>query len=60
LLGADRRGSGRRRAFASSQEGVAGARTIPTPSFFRYALFAFAMMLPAHIVTTAFMVLLDR
>jgi len=30
------------------------------PSFFRYALFAFAVMLPAHLVVTAALILLER
>ena len=32
----------------------------PMPSFARYALFAFAVMLPAHLVTTLALVLMDR
>jgi Na+/H+ antiporter NhaD/arsenite permease-like protein len=32
----------------------------PTPSFVRYALFAFAAMLPAHVVTTLVLAYLDR
>jgi Na+/H+ antiporter NhaD/arsenite permease-like protein len=31
-----------------------------TPSFFRYAIFAFVMMLPAHVITTVALVLLER
>ena len=31
-----------------------------TPSFFRYTAFAFAVMLPAHLVTTLALALLDR
>jgi Na+/H+ antiporter NhaD/arsenite permease-like protein len=31
-----------------------------TPSFFRYAAFAFAMLLPAHLLTTLALVLLER
>jgi hypothetical protein len=30
------------------------------PTFLRYAIFAFAMMLPAHIVTTIFLASFDR
>jgi Na+/H+ antiporter NhaD/arsenite permease-like protein len=39
---------------------IAERERFPTPSFFRYAIFAFAMMLPAHVVTTLVLVLLDR
>jgi hypothetical protein len=39
---------------------IAEHERFPTPSFFRYALFAFGTMLPAHIVTTIVLVLLDR
>jgi Na+/H+ antiporter NhaD/arsenite permease-like protein len=39
---------------------IAERERFPTPSFARYALFAFALMLPAHIVTTAVLALLDR
>ncbi len=31
-----------------------------TPSFFRYAIFALGMMLPAHLITMLALVLLDR
>jgi len=30
------------------------------PSFVRYAIFAFSAMLPAHLIVTAAMVMLDR
>jgi hypothetical protein len=39
---------------------IAERERFPTPSFFRYAIFAFATMLPAHVVTTFVLVLLDR
>jgi Na+/H+ antiporter NhaD/arsenite permease-like protein len=39
---------------------IAERERFPTPGFFRYAIFAFAVMLPAHIVTTIALVLLDR
>jgi Na+/H+ antiporter NhaD/arsenite permease-like protein len=39
---------------------IAEREQFPTPSFFRYAVFAFAMMLPAHAITTLAFVLLDR
>jgi Na+/H+ antiporter NhaD/arsenite permease-like protein len=39
---------------------IAEREKFPTPGFFRYALFAFAVMLPAHIVTTVAFALLDR
>jgi Na+/H+ antiporter NhaD/arsenite permease-like protein len=39
---------------------IAEREGLPTPSFFRYALFAFAVMLPAHIVTTLVLSYLDR
>ncbi len=39
---------------------IAERERFPTPTFFRYAIFAFAMMLPAHIVTTLVLVLFDR
>ena len=39
---------------------IAEHARFPTPSFFRYALFAFGMMLPAHIVTTIVLMVLDR
>jgi len=39
---------------------IAERERFPTPSFFRYAVFAFAMMLPAHVIATLVFVLLDR
>jgi Na+/H+ antiporter NhaD/arsenite permease-like protein len=39
---------------------IAERERFPTPSFFRYAVFAFAMMLPAHVIMTLVFVLLDR
>ena len=39
---------------------IAERERFPTPSFFRYAIFAFAMMLPAHLIATLVFVLLDR
>jgi Na+/H+ antiporter NhaD/arsenite permease-like protein len=39
---------------------IADHERFSTPSFFRYALFAFGSMLPAHIVTTVVLALLDR
>jgi Na+/H+ antiporter NhaD/arsenite permease-like protein len=39
---------------------IAERARFPTPTFLRYALFAFAVMLPAHVVTTVVLVLLDR
>ncbi len=39
---------------------IAERERFPMPSFFRYALFAFAMMLPAHLVTTLVFVFIDR
>jgi Na+/H+ antiporter NhaD/arsenite permease-like protein len=39
---------------------IAERERFPTPSFFRYAIFAFAMMLPAHMITTVALLLLDR
>ncbi len=39
---------------------IAERERFSTPSFFRYALFAFAVMAPAHIVTTLALALLDR
>lgn len=39
---------------------IAERERFPTPSFFRYAIFAFAMMLPAHVIATFAFVLLDR
>jgi hypothetical protein len=31
---------------------IAGRAHFPVPGFFRYAFFAFAVMIPAHVVTT--------
>jgi Na+/H+ antiporter NhaD/arsenite permease-like protein len=39
---------------------IAEREKFPTPSFVRYAAFAFAMMLPAHAITTLALVILDR
>jgi|CZKU01.1.fsa_nt_gi Na+/H+ antiporter NhaD/arsenite permease-like protein len=39
---------------------IAERERFPTPSFFRYAIFAFAMMLPAHLITTIVFMILDR
>ena len=39
---------------------IAERERFPTPGFFRYALFAFAVMLPAHALTTVVLVVLDR
>jgi Na+/H+ antiporter NhaD/arsenite permease-like protein len=39
---------------------IAERERFPTPGFFRYALFAFAVMSPAHIVMTVALGLLDR
>jgi Na+/H+ antiporter NhaD/arsenite permease-like protein len=39
---------------------IAEREKFPTPTFVRYAIFAFATMLPAHLVTTAVLALLDR
>jgi Na+/H+ antiporter NhaD/arsenite permease-like protein len=39
---------------------IAERERFPTPSFFRYALFAIATMAPAHFVTTVTLALLDR
>lgn len=39
---------------------IAERERFPTPSFFRYAIFAFLMMLPAHVVTTIVLIALDR
>jgi Na+/H+ antiporter NhaD/arsenite permease-like protein len=39
---------------------IADRDGFPTPSFVRYALFAFAVMLPAHVVTTLVLAYLDR
>jgi Na+/H+ antiporter NhaD/arsenite permease-like protein len=39
---------------------IAERERFPTPGFFRYAIFAFAVMCPAHAVTTAVLAYLDR
>jgi Na+/H+ antiporter NhaD/arsenite permease-like protein len=39
---------------------IADRDGFPTPSFVRYALFAFVAMLPAHLVTTLVLAYLDR
>jgi Na+/H+ antiporter NhaD/arsenite permease-like protein len=39
---------------------IAERERFPTPGFFRYALFAFAVMIPAHIVMTFVLATLDR
>jgi Na+/H+ antiporter NhaD/arsenite permease-like protein len=39
---------------------IAERERFPMPTFFRYALFAFSVMLPAHIVTTAVLAAFDR
>jgi Na+/H+ antiporter NhaD/arsenite permease-like protein len=39
---------------------IAERENFPTPGFFRYALFAFAVMIPAHVVMTVVLVFLDR
>jgi Na+/H+ antiporter NhaD/arsenite permease-like protein len=39
---------------------IAERERFPTPSFLRYAIFAFAVMLPAHAITTLVLVLVDR
>jgi Na+/H+ antiporter NhaD/arsenite permease-like protein len=39
---------------------IAERERFPMPSYFRYALFALVAMLPAHLVTTAMLILLDR
>jgi Na+/H+ antiporter NhaD/arsenite permease-like protein len=39
---------------------IAEREKFPTPSFGRYAIFAFGAMLPAHIVTTLVLAYLDR
>lgn len=38
---------------------IAERERFPTPSFARYALFAFAMMLPAHVITTITLMIFD-
>jgi Na+/H+ antiporter NhaD/arsenite permease-like protein len=39
---------------------IADRERFPTPGFFRYALFAFAVMCPAHVVMTVALAYLDR
>ena len=39
---------------------IAERERFPMPSFFRYTLFAFVAMLPAHLVTTVVLAALDR
>ena len=39
---------------------IADRERFPTPSFFRHAVFAFLLMLPAHIVTTVALAYLER
>jgi Na+/H+ antiporter NhaD/arsenite permease-like protein len=39
---------------------IAERERFPTPGFFRYALFAFAVMFPAHLVTTLALAYWDR
>jgi Na+/H+ antiporter NhaD/arsenite permease-like protein len=39
---------------------IAERERFPTPSFFRYAIFAFLLMAPAHAITTLALMLLDR
>ena len=39
---------------------IAERERFPTPTFIRYAIFAFAVMAPAHIVTTVVLVIFDR
>jgi Na+/H+ antiporter NhaD/arsenite permease-like protein len=39
---------------------IAERERFPTPGFFRYALFAFAVMCPAHVVMTVALAYLDR
>jgi Na+/H+ antiporter NhaD/arsenite permease-like protein len=39
---------------------IAEREKFPTPSFFRYAVFAFLLMAPAHAITTLTFILLDR
>jgi hypothetical protein len=38
---------------------IAERERFPTPGFFRYAAFAFVLMLPAHLVTTVALAYLD-
>ncbi len=39
---------------------IAERERFPTPGFFRYAIFAFVLMAPAHAITTLALLLLDR
>jgi Na+/H+ antiporter NhaD/arsenite permease-like protein len=39
---------------------IAERERFPTPGFFRHALFAFTVMVPAHVVTTLVLAALDR
>jgi Na+/H+ antiporter NhaD/arsenite permease-like protein len=39
---------------------IAERERFPTPTFVRYAIFAFAVMAPAHVVTTVVLAVLDR
>jgi hypothetical protein len=39
---------------------IAERERFPTPGFFRYALFAFAILCPPHLVTTLVLASLDR
>jgi Na+/H+ antiporter NhaD/arsenite permease-like protein len=39
---------------------IADRENFPTPTFFRYALFAFAVMIPAHLIATLTFALLER
>lgn len=39
---------------------IAESERFPTPTFFRYAIFAFALMAPAHVLTTVVLALLDH
>lgn len=39
---------------------IAEREGFPVPTFFRYFVFAFSAMIPAHVVTTVALVLLDR
>ena len=39
---------------------IAEAEKFPTPGFFRYAVFAFVVMLPAHVIMTLVFAMFDR
>ncbi len=39
---------------------IAESERFPTPTFLRYAIFAFALMAPAHVLTTVVLALLDH